>query len=297
MKKSPRIDLLIIGAMKAGTTSLHEWLGQHQAIYMPREKDLQFFLDAGRYEVREDEFPLYYGSYDGERIVGGSQVQLIYFEHAAKRMYDYNPELRLVALFRDPVDRAYSAYWYCRRNGRDPAPDFEAALADEEERVNGTYLQQRDLTHLTHGHYAEQLTRLYQFFPKDQVFVGLFDDLKADPAAFMCGLLDWLDLPADSPIRFDKSNESAMPKIQLLQNFLMNPPAPLQALYHRLFSRKSQHKVQQYLVQPLSRKNLVKGAYPPMRPETRQRLLDYYRPHNEELGKIIGRDLQHWNGP
>lgn len=290
-----KIDFLIIGAQKAGTTSLHHYLMQHPDLFLPEAKDLQFFLNAGSYEVKERDFDLYYSKIDQEKLIGGSQVQLMYFPESANRLFEYNSDMKLIAVLRNPIERAYSAYWYAKRKAWEISESFEIAINKEADRLKGEFREQADLTYLSHGIYEKQIDNLMSIFPSSNLYIGLFDDLKNNPKQFVADIFSWLGV--DPRVEIDteqQSNKAAIPQSMLLQKFLMKPPSQLRALFHQLFPKSVQKTIQEKIVSKLMNMNEKETQYPAIGPETYKQLCDYFRPNNELLGKLINRNLDHW---
>lgn len=288
------IDFLIIGAQKAGTTTLHDLLAEHSDIFMPA-KDIQFFVDAGDYSVYPKDFPLYYRDVRPGQTVGGSQVQLLFSPESVDQVFNFSPRVKLVAVLRNPIDRAYSAYWFQHRKAWEDSGTFESALAREPERAKGKYRERAELTYLAHGHYAEQIQRWRSRFPREQMWIGLFEDLKDDPQAFLAGLLSWLGVsPKVANSARKRSNTAARPRFAKLQRLLTRPPTAIRGLYKKAFPLTLQLKLQEVLVKPLVSWNEIPTPNPPMSPQTREALHTYFTPHNERLSEIIGRDLTHW---
>jgi len=291
------IDSFIIGSPKCGTTTVHEALRQHPDIFMPASKDKWFLIDAAPNHVPEAELPAYYTGYRGERLVGCSEASLITFPSGIARVHRYNPLARLILILRNPVDRAYSAYWFSRRNLLEDSESFERALEREDERSAGDYRAYANLRYRAQGRYLEQLEAVYAHFPREQVFVGIFDDLQADPGDFLGSLVDWLGLdPAKltSAASGQHRNSAGMPRSKVLQRLLVRPPEPARRLYHTLAPAGLKAFVWTKVVEPLIDRNRVPFKYPPMAPATRQQLATYFAPHNAKLGQAIGRDLSHW---
>ena len=291
-----KIDFLIIGAQKAGTTSLHEYLGQHPAVFMPKEKDLPFFVDAGSGEVPERDLDYFYGNRNGERLLGGSFVHLLYYPESPGRIRRYRPDMRLIAVLRNPIDRAYSAYWFARKEGYENAPTFEEALARESARLHGSRRERNELTYLAHGEYRQQLERYFEQFDRSQIRICLYDDLKEAADRLTSELLAWLGVEDRSrPIDTTEiANASGLPKSRLLQRSLIVPPEMVSQAYRRIVPRTLRYRIARTVIAPLRRLNTRPFRYPPMEPSTRQRLLDHFGPRNERLGVLIGRDLGHW---
>ncbi len=291
-----KIDFLIIGAQKCGTTSLHDYLGQHPEIYMPERKDLPIFVDAGSNEVREQDFDYFYRDLGEERLIGGSFVHLLYHPDSPARVRDYNPDMRLIAVLRNPIERAYSAYWFARREGYETESSFESALAQEAKRAAGTIRDRNELTYLGHGRYFEQLSRYVALFDRSQIHVCLAEDLRAEPHSSVLEVLRWLGLDPEAST-IDTTNEqngAAMPRSRLLQRGLIVPPEPVGRVYRHLVPRPIRYRVDRSIIAPLRALNQRPFRYPPMDGKTREKLATTFAPLNAQLAELIGRDLSHW---
>lgn len=151
-----RIDFLVIGAHKSGSTSLYNYLKQHPDVFLPDVEENRFFTKDEFYSEDTTFLDIYYRDLRTEQVVGGKNVHLMYFPWAAERVYNYNPRMKLVVILRNPIDRAYSAYWFARKNGWESCRTFEEAIKREPERLNGSYEEQTELTYLTHSYYYFQ---------------------------------------------------------------------------------------------------------------------------------------------
>ena len=130
----PLPDFLVIGAQKAGTTALYAYLRWHPGITGPSWKEVSFFDRhwwRGEFWYR-GQFPLR----SGQRLVGEASPSYLFHPLAPERVRSLVPEAKLIALVRDPVDRAYSHYQHEVALGREPL-SFEDALAAEAERTRG----------------------------------------------------------------------------------------------------------------------------------------------------------------
>jgi hypothetical protein len=297
MNGSIKIDFFIIGSPKCGTTTVHEALRQHPDVFLPASKDKWFLIDDVPNHVGEAELPAYYAGYRDEALVGCSEASLLTFPSGIARVHQYNPDARLIAMLRNPVDRAYSAYWFSRRNLLEDSETFEQALAREEERATGDHRAFANLRYQAQGRYHEQLDAVYKHFPREQVFVGLFDDLKASPQAFFGSLLDWLGVdPAklEPAVIEQRHNGAGMPRSLTLQRLLVRPPEWARRVYHALAPAGLKATVWTKLVEPLIDRNRAPFRYPPMAAATRAELTAYFAPHNERLAAMLGRDLAAW---
>jgi hypothetical protein len=209
----PLPDFLVLGAQKAGTTALYAYLRWHPAITGPSWKEVSYF---DRHYARgaswyRGNFPLTTWSRPSRRtggiapIVGEASPSYLFHPQAPERVAGLLPEVRLIALLRDPVDRALSHYQHEVALGREPL-SFEAALEQEEQRLEGEvermvadprYFSRAwwDHTYLARGRYAEQLERWLAVFPRDQVLVVASRDLAERPAETYAEVLRFLGAP------------------------------------------------------------------------------------------------------
>ena len=200
----PLPDFLILGAQKAGTTALYAYLRWHPTITGPSWKEVSFF---DRHYHRG--VPWYRGQFplrSGGKIVGEASPGYLFHPLAPKRVAATVPGAKLIALVRDPVDRALSHYHHEVALGREPL-SFEEALEAEEERTRGEeeriarkpgYFSHAwwDHTYLARGRYAEQLERWLQVFPRERLLVVVSEELAGDPGAAYARVLEFVGAPA-----------------------------------------------------------------------------------------------------
>ena len=201
-------NFLIIGAAKSGTTSLYQYLRQHPEIFMSAVKETNWFAYEGQREscycVRTDE--KYARLFDGvtaQRAVGEASPQYMKSAVAAERIAGRLPSVRLVAILRDPVERAYSGYLHSLREA------VERRSVDEAMRPGSRYVD--------HGLYYQQLSRYFERFDLGRINVTLYDDLAADPSVVMRSLYAFLGV--DEAFAVDVStrhNAGAIPRLPIL---------------------------------------------------------------------------------
>lgn len=199
-RRRPLPDFLVIGAQKAGTTALYAYLRWHPGITGPSWKEVSFF---DRHWWRGEtwyrgQFPLRTRG----RLVGEASPSYLFHPLAAERARALVPETRLVAILRDPVERAYSQYQHEVALGREPL-SFEDALAAEEERTRGEverlvadprYFGHAwwDHTYAARGLYAEQLERWLAVYPREQLLVLTTEELGERTAETYAAVLRFL---------------------------------------------------------------------------------------------------------
>ena len=196
----PLPDFLVLGAQKAGTTALYAYLRWHPGITGPSWKEVSFFdrhwwRGEGWYR---GQFPLR----SGGQIVGEASPSYLFHPLAPERARTLVPDARLIALVRNPVDRAYSQYQHAVALGREPL-SFEDALGAEDERTRGEVdrlvADPRafsgawwDHTYVARGRYAEQLERWLRVFPREQLLVVGTEELGAAPGETYAASLGFL---------------------------------------------------------------------------------------------------------
>lgn len=209
----PRVDFLIVGAMKCATTTVKEGLRTHPDVHMP-ERETHFFGNHRRYlsvwrdgRIDPAEFARAYGDRfrTDRRLVGDKTPNYAISTMTLERIQRFHPGARIVMMVRDPVERARSHWDHMRRQvaaGRLPALRVCGTLGEQ---ILRDTLELETLRHpaseasganlLWRGFYDVQVRRIRRFFPPDRVFVGVVDDLRDDAARFWGGLQEFLGLP------------------------------------------------------------------------------------------------------
>ena len=208
----PLPDFLILGAQKAGTTALYSYLRQHPSIAGPPWKEVSFFDRHYRRGTAwyRGNFPstLYLRRMQSRTgvkpVVGEASPSYMFHPLGAERVRAVVPNARLIVLVRNPIDRALSHYHHEVALGREPL-SFEDALAAEDSRMEGELERLRDPSYFSHawwnftyvsrGLYAEQLERLLERFPREQLLVVPSDDLGTQPGETYGRVLEFIGAP------------------------------------------------------------------------------------------------------
>jgi len=295
-------NFLIIGAGKSGTTSLYRYLKQHADIYMSPIKEPRFFAyeegERPHYRGPGDDrtnsglitehhaYEQLFAGMDGQKAAGEASILYLYSPTAAARIRRAIPQVRLIAVLRNPVERAYSHFLHLIREGREPLRNFSEALAQEEARIRDNWMYMWHYKQM--GFYHRQLARYYQLFAPEQIRVYLFEDLNRQPVQVVRDIYRFLEV--DDTFEPDTSiqhNPSGVPRSRVLHNFLQKQhPAKTAAM--RLFYNNQRLR---QAVSNLRRRNLVKPELPV---EARRQLLAAYREDILALQDLLQRDLAHW---
>lgn len=224
MNQTPKPpDFIIIGAQKGGTTSLYNYLTQHPQIAHATQKEVHYFdlnFDKGA-DWYYSQFPQ---PKSGENLLTGeASPYYICHPQVPGRVHDFSPKIKIIALLRNPVERAISHYYYYIKIGYESL-SLENAIASEPERLKGeiekllanpnyqSYEYQHH-SYLTRGIYADQLPAWMKLFPKEQILIIKSEDLYTNPSATVNTVLEFLDLPAQQLETYGKHNSNEYPPI------------------------------------------------------------------------------------
>ena len=251
-------DFIIFAEGRCGTTSLYEAIVEHPNVHRALQKEIYFFdaefqRGVGWYKHH---FPFVWKKYLSTKIqrkkflTGEATPRYCTHPHAPKRVYELIPKVKLIALLRNPIDKALSTYQLQRARGGEKL-SFEDGMKEEESRIEGEMEKmEKDenyysanffrYSYLTRGIYVNGLKKWMDIFPRDQFFFQYSESFFKNPSQTLNQIYEFLNLP----------------KFQAKQ-------------YPHYNSRK----------------------YPSMKPETRKLLIEYFKPYNEKLYKLIGKSF------
>jgi hypothetical protein len=191
-----RVGFLIAGVQKAGTSTLFQLLRQQAEIGMSTTKEIHFFDDdtVNWAKPAYDRYHRYFAIEPGKAIFGEATPIYIFWPNALERIKAYNPEIKLILLFRDPIDRAYSAWCHQTRKGRENL-SFAEAIRDGRRRVSdGSDFSSRHFSYVERGLYALQLGRAFTQFPRTNVLSLDSRQLVAGPSCLLQSVSEFLGL-------------------------------------------------------------------------------------------------------
>jgi len=291
------IRAMLVGAPKAGTTSLYRYAAQHPQLCCHPQRELSYFFCDEEYGKDYDACTAkYFAKLNGQQTVPlAKHVFTMYCPNAIARLKDQSPEAHVFALLRNPVRRAYSSFWYAKRRGWDAARTFEQAIERENNHTTDHWLPDRDRMHLRVGVYYPHIKRLIETFGQDHVHIFLTEDL-IDNAGSLCQTIFEAsgvdpaftpDLTKDHNTASAARSESAARAIaSVLKSKNPIKRAARKLIPHSL-ARRTRHALLTLNEKPFTP--------PPMNQDTELQLLDYFAPHNEQLADLIGRDLNEWS--
>lgn len=294
-----RPNFFIVGAPKCATTSMHYYLSQHPNIFMSRPKEPFFFgSDLDSHELKTKDKEEYLSFFRGSNAFdfrGESTVWYLYSERAHEEIRSFQPDARLIVMFRNPVDAMYAMHSQFLFSGNEPLESFEDAVRAEENRKNGGKMDSsvyfpEGLYYSEVYNYTRQIKRYLKTFSRDQIKIILLKDLKEDPDQCYQDVLDFLGAESFTPPDFEPYNSNCQLRSPVLREIVKQVPGRTLGALRRFVPVQSCSEVWQqvkpFLVDQFSRQ--------PLDAEFRQELLEQFEPQIRELEGLIKRDLSHW---
>jgi O-antigen/teichoic acid export membrane protein len=286
-----RVEIAIIGVQKAATTSLLRYLGSHPQIKTHEQMECTYFINDKEYARGYKEFfNTYIDDSDPGKKILIKNVGILLSAKALERLKQHNPMCKIIVMLRNPVDRAYSAFWYAKSKSMEHEENFEGVLHRNELEIKEDY-KKRFCSYLTNGQYVNLLNSLYQYFPSDQVQIVLQDDLKSNAADVVKKVCRFIGIDENFTLNDTIiHNISSMPRFAIVTKTIKHGNKIFSPIIS-LFPKKLRTDIRNKMLQSNSRVFKV----PPMSAQTRAFLIDYYKTSNQQLSRLIQRDLSGWN--
>lgn len=295
----------VVGAAKAGTTSLYRYLGDHPDVFVPRVKEPFFFSFM-------EENPVFQGPHDedtNESIVtdpdtytrlfdnaeevqerGDFSCSYVYFTRTAERIKEAVPDAKIIIMLRDPVRRAFSHHLQFHMLGHDTV-SFEEALAEEKRRDEANWrwhYQLRD-----QSRYYEQVRQYVETFAANQVHILLFEDFVGDTRNAIKDVARFLDVDTAfyDDYDFTRHNATKLPKNDLIHRLFRTRNS-----LRRIFRWVTPLSLRQWAADFVTNHNYDRDQIPSLSEDVEQRLREEFRGDVERLEALIDRDLSMWKG-
>jgi hypothetical protein len=287
-------NLFVVGAAKAGTTAMYAYLAKHPEIFMTPVKAPSYFaVDLGVRTAYVGHLHRYLGLFaegQGFPVRGEASPSYLFDPGAARRIYEFENSARILILLRNPLEAITALHGEARKYGFEPRRDFTVALAASDRgrprlvaRHGGFWTRYRDIVR-----YADQVERYLDVFPKGQVFIGLYDDLRADPGALYGQVLEFLGVePTFRPSFAPLNSYRGDVRSYLVQRAAMRYTGRVGAdgRGEMRFARLNRAMV---------RRNIIQRPRTALAPAVRAELVADLRPDVEKLALLLGRDLSGW---
>jgi hypothetical protein len=203
--KVERVDFIVGGVQKAGTTALHDFLAQHPQVALLRDQALHFFDKEEHFQSAPD-YSILHGNFKPGRrwrVAGEVTADYLYYPRALNRIAQYNPEIKLVISLRNPTERAFSQ-WNMRRDKGQEELEFMDALKRDQE--IGVWQRPRGNGYIARSLYSPQLDAVFDLFRREQVLVLKYDELRRNPAPLLDQLFDFLGVKRLARFKNEKRN-------------------------------------------------------------------------------------------
>jgi|APTNR8051073442_1049403.scaffolds.fasta_scaffold15138_2 hypothetical protein len=309
-----RPNFFVVGAPKCGTTALYHALLGHPEVYLPHSnepgkywitKEPHFFSDDLGIEdwiriTKEEDYLSLFAAADDQTRVGEVSALYLFSRSAPRRILDScGEDVRIIILLRPPVDWMRSWHHDCLRYAHENIGDFHAALEAGADRKQGRALPpgcgfKGTLDYRSFARFHESVEHYLEVFGRERVSVHLLEDLNQDPAKVLREVAEFLGISAEPLASIERQNDSAVLSGAHLWEFRIRRALGNRRMGNRLLSAIPRgplrlfRKALSRWLPPLSDKSID--------PDLRAALVEEFRPDVEKLGKLIGRDLSHWNG-
>lgn len=293
-------NFFIVGAPKCGTTALYQYLKEHPNIFMaPKERHF-FATDnfAGR-ESLDDYLNLFKRASDKHYAIGEASVFYLYSPVAIKNIYEFNNKAKIIAMLRNPIDLVYAMHATHVWTYDEDEKDFKKAWYLQEERRKGYKIPSHSvyppsLQYAQVGKLGEQVERLLNIFPPEQVKLLLFDDFKSSTKSVYEDVMSFLKVPSDGRTDFPRINENQADRIYGLCLLLRRLPCVLVKAVRLIEDKFNLREQVEWLQNSLIKLNSKKVVREPLDPEFKREMLKEFNDDIDKLSRILNRDLSHW---
>ena len=296
-------NFFIVGAPRAGTSSLWRYLGQHPEVFMTALKEPTFFCHTRPphgIATLEDYLALFADA-RGHKAIGEASPDYFASPESPGLIHGRYPDAKIIIILRNPVDRAYSLYRLSCSLGVERMSSFERALAREEDRLNSERFKEKNpvfwraCIYFRAAFNSESIHRYQQLFSRERVHVLLLKDLKRRPIETMRAVYSFLGVDPQFVPDFDVRNKSEYPL-----------SVPAQWVLHRVWARYARARRRRGRAKPTAIDRVFEAAFRlnnsvgtrlrvnKVKPSTRQALAALYRKDTLRTADLIGRDLSDW---
>lgn len=179
--KTVKLDFILVGTQKGGTSALDYYLGQHNDIVMSSRKEIHFFDRDAYFQNGSPDYSLisrYYPKFTEGKLYGEATPVYMFWPGCIPRIRSYNPDIKLIAILRDPVSRAFSHWNMESFRGKD-SRSFKEAIREEMNQIRAdTYKKHRVFSYLARGLYTPQVEQLFNHFPKEQLLFVKYEQFQ-----------------------------------------------------------------------------------------------------------------------
>ncbi|MBN2664849.1 MAG: sulfotransferase domain-containing protein [Bacteroidales bacterium] len=287
-----QLDFMCIGVQKGATTSIHQILKQHQQIFLPSVKEVQYFDRDENFLQGINWYAEHYKDVTSEKAVGEVCPSYIYDEKCPKRIFDYIPKLKLILILRNPADRAFSQYKM--RVGRgDEKRKFKDAVKSELQKIKNKENYPLPEHYIARGFYDKQIIRYFELFDKKNILILFFKkDFLDNKKETIKKILDFIEV--DSNVNLPL-NIKATPEVNWKNkkvDKLLNTANPINQFAKKIIpSKKTRIKIKYFFSNINQKATADKSELDEIKPFL---INEVYKESILNLEKLIDKDLSSW---
>jgi len=196
---SKRVDFILGGTQKAGTTALYHYLRKHPQIGMAQSKELHFFnneITFAKPYILYSRYEKHFDFASNAKVFGEATPSYIYWENTPRRIWEYNPDMKLIFILRNPIDRAFSQWNMEVDRGNEHLSFWEAIKKERVRNLKTPFLYDR-YSYIIKGMYAEQIRRYQRYFPDNQMLFIKYEDFKVRQKESLKRIFQFLQVDPD----------------------------------------------------------------------------------------------------
>jgi hypothetical protein len=219
-----RVDFLIAGTQKGGTTAIHSYLRAHPDLCLAEPKETHFFDTEEHFRGGHVDYAALHAYFQPRpgQLLGESTPITMYWADAPRRAWEYNPRMKVICVLRNPIERAFSHWNMERDRGAEDLPFMDALRREPDRCRTALPLQHRVYSYTDRGFYSEQIRRLWRFFPRTQILFLKTEELRSQPQRVLDEVFRLLDVESQ-PVtpRVVHSRPHATPMTALEREYLL----------------------------------------------------------------------------
>ncbi|MDO8471293.1 MAG: sulfotransferase domain-containing protein [bacterium] len=294
MAKNFKVDFICIGPERSGTTWLYQCLKEHPDFCLSEPKEINFFNSSQSFWRKDmagetnytkglEWYQKHFGHCPDGKIVGEITPAYIHSQEVPERIVQNFPDVKLIAILRNPIERLYSHYMYTKMKGFYELPSFEEVIEKEKAFVEESA-------------YFKHLQNYLKYFSKKKILITIFEDIEGNPEVFIKEILSFLGaddtfIPPSTNKTINSAGAVAIRnKVLSIKERIADFPGGL--LMIELFKKTPFHKKMSDSL--ATKTGTVKAGYGKIDQNTKKRLAEFYKEDIENLEKLLDRDLSVW---
>jgi len=279
-------NFIVAGTQKAATTWLHECLNEHPEVFVPKVKEIHYFCKEpckkSKNKFENDWYISQFPDNKSFKAIGEISVDYMYYDYIAEEIFNFNPNMKILFILRNPVDRAYSAFWMNRRY-KSNMPEFCEFIGVDHEFID-------------RGFYYNQIVRYFVFFNKKNIKIMIYEDLLKNPEAFIKEVYRYLNVNDDfvpQALHYKVASTREVGPIcgKVLYKYfspVLKKSSMLTFLWRAVKYNTPAKRI-------YSTGKINNSKYSVINTNDRGRLIEIYKKENKKLFDLIGRNIDEWD--